>query len=86
MKGEIGDFVIFVDKHGDEHDGVIQDETINDNATIMFFEDNNFEAKSIRFCFNTECESESVKDRRVYRLVENQHESEMAEKMGGVSI
>lgn len=81
MTGDKGDPVVFIDRWGDEHEGIIQRKTMHDNADLMFFEENEFDRESIRYGINIPCEDESANDRRVYRVLDNPAESELADEM-----
>ena len=67
MRGNAGDGAIYIDKHGEEHRAIIQSETMNGNANLVYWEDEEPTKESLKMAMNIPHKSDTPNDKSVYR-------------------
>ena len=67
MRGNAGDGAIYIDKHGEEHRAVIQAETMNGNANLVYWEGEEPDRDSLRMAMNIPHKSNTPTEKSCYR-------------------
>lgn len=67
MRGTAGDGAIYIDKHGDEHRAILQSETMNGNANLVYWEGEEPTHESLRMAMNIPHKSNTPNNTSVYK-------------------
>lgn len=65
MRGQAGDGALYTDVDGEEHEAVIQSESMSGNANLVYRVDEGVEG--LRFAMNVPHKSNTPNDRNYYR-------------------
>lgn len=67
MRGNAGEGAIFIDNDGERHKAILQSETLNGNANLVFWEGDEPSKENLKMAMNIPHKSNTPTEKNVYK-------------------